>query len=159
MLRHSKSAMSMTSVCFGIAKVQCQKLNIIGYFFSFSYMPMHDMLKKYIYAKKIKEKRIKMLYIWLQMCIQGDVGVIGYTSNVIVPIKQLWLCVSSSDFLISQIVITFRYLCNLAMFSTHNMQNSLLLLIHVQVQCDLAITRNTCVDVCLLNCLNLFFEI
>ena len=36
------------------------------------------------------------------------------------------------------------------------MQYSLLLLIHEQVQCDLAITRNTCVNVCSLNCLNLF---
>ena len=35
----------MTYVCFDIAKVQCQKFNIIGYFFSLSYMPMHDLLK------------------------------------------------------------------------------------------------------------------
>ena len=41
------------------------------------------------------------------------------------------------------------------MFFTHNTQNSLLLLIHVQVQCDLAITRFTCVNVCSLNCLAL----
>ena len=47
----------MTSVCFGIAKVQCQKLNIIGYFFSLSYMPMHDMLNKRKYAKKNKSKK------------------------------------------------------------------------------------------------------
>ena len=45
----------MTSVCFGIAKVQCQKLNIIGYFFSISYMPMNDLLKKKIF----KENKIK----------------------------------------------------------------------------------------------------
>ena len=56
MLRHSKSAMSMTSVCFGIAKVQCQKLNIIGYFFSISYIPMHDLLKKKI-CKENKSKK------------------------------------------------------------------------------------------------------
>ena len=98
-----------------------------------------------------------MLYIWLQSCILGDVRVIVYTSKMIVPIKQLWLCVSKSDFLKSQIVITYRHLCNLATFFTHNMQYSLLLLIHVQVQCDLVITRNTCVNVCSLNCLNLFF--
>ena len=35
----------------------------------------------------------------------GDVRVIGCTSKVIVPIKQLWLCVSGFDFLESQIVI------------------------------------------------------
>ena len=36
--------------------------------------------------------------------------------------------------------------------------NSLLLLIHVQVHCYLAITRNTCVNVCSLNCLDLFLK-
>ena len=42
MLRHSKIGMS----------------NIIGYFFSLSNMPMHDILKEK-YAKKIKSKNIK----------------------------------------------------------------------------------------------------
>ena len=46
----------MTSVYFNIAKVQCQKLNIIGYFFSISYMPMHDLLKKKI-CKENKSKK------------------------------------------------------------------------------------------------------
>ena len=41
---------------------------------------------------------------------------------------------------------------------THNTQNFLLLLIHVQVQCDFAITRDTCVDVYSLNCLHLFLK-
>ena len=31
----------MTSICFGIAKVQYQKLNLNGYFFFISYMPMY----------------------------------------------------------------------------------------------------------------------
>ena len=57
-----------------------------------------------------------------------------------------------------KIVITCRCLCNLVMFFTHKMQYSLLLLIHVQVQCYLAITRFTCDNLCLLNCLNLFFK-
>ena len=61
MLQHIKSAMSMTSVCFGIAKVQCQMLNIIGYFFSISNMSMHDLLKKKICKDKSKAKRSKML--------------------------------------------------------------------------------------------------
>ena len=47
---------------------------------------------------------------------------------------------------------------HLAMFFTHNTQNYLLLLIHMQVQCDLAITKNTCVNVCSLNCLDLFLK-
>ena len=110
------------------------------------------------YVNKNKSKKIKMLYIWLQVCILGDVSVIGYTLKVIVPIKQLWLCVSESDFFIYQIVITSRHLCNLAMFFTHNTQYSLLFLIHVQVQCDLTITRFTCVNVCSQNCLDLFLK-
>ena len=56
MLRHSKSATSMTFVCFGIAKLECQNLNIIGYFFSISYMPMHDFLKKKICKENKKQK-------------------------------------------------------------------------------------------------------
>ena len=45
------------------------------------------------------------------------------------------------------------------MFFTHNTQYYLLFLIHVQIQCDLAITSFKCVNVCSLNCLNLVFEI
>ena len=36
--------------------MQCQKPNIIGYFFSISYMPMHGLLKRK-YAKKNKSKK------------------------------------------------------------------------------------------------------
>ena len=56
MLRHSKSAMLMTFVCFGIAKLERQKFNIIRYFFSISYMPMNDLLKKKI-CKENKSKK------------------------------------------------------------------------------------------------------
>ena len=48
----------MTSVCFGIAKVQCHKLNLNGYFFSISYMPMHVLLKQK-YAKKNQKQKDK----------------------------------------------------------------------------------------------------
>ena len=58
MPQYSKNAMSMTSVCFGIVKVQCQEHNIIGYFFSLFYLPMHGTLYKKKYAKKkIKSKK------------------------------------------------------------------------------------------------------
>ena len=50
-----------------------------------------------------------------------------------------------------------RHLCTLALFHIQH-ANSLLLLIHVQVQCDLAITKDPCVNICLLNCLNLFLK-
>ena len=48
--------MSMTFVCFSIAKLECKKLNIIEYFFSISYMPMHDLLKKKICKESKKQK-------------------------------------------------------------------------------------------------------
>ena len=56
MLQHSKSAMSMTYVCFGIAKVHCQMLNIIRNFFSISYMLMHGLIKRKI-CKEDKRKK------------------------------------------------------------------------------------------------------
>ena len=47
-----------------------------------------------------------------------DVGVIERTSMVIVSIKQLWLCVSVFDFLISQIVIIWDIYALLLCFHT-----------------------------------------
>ena len=47
----------MTFVCFGIVKVQCQKLNIIGYFFSLSNKPMYDILKRKICKEKNKKQK------------------------------------------------------------------------------------------------------
>ena len=68
MFRHSKSAMSMTFVCFDITKLECQKLNIIGYFFSLSYMSMHGLLKKKKMQRKIKRKKNQnALYIIASM--------------------------------------------------------------------------------------------
>ena len=49
--------MSMTFVYFGIAKLECQKLNIIGYFFFFAYMSMHDLLKKKSICKENKKQK------------------------------------------------------------------------------------------------------
>ena len=58
-----------------------------------------------------------------------------------------------------QVVMIVCELNNFAIFFTYNTQYSLLFLIHMQIQCDLVITSFTCVNVCLLNCLNLVFEI
>ena len=44
----------MTFICLGIAKLGMS--NIIGYFFSLSNMPMHDMLKRKICKERSKEK-------------------------------------------------------------------------------------------------------
>ena len=54
-LRHNKSAMSMTFVCLGIAKLECQISLGISFL---SNMPMHDMLKRKN-MQKIKSKKIK----------------------------------------------------------------------------------------------------
>ena len=47
----------MTFVCFNIAKVECQILNIIGYFFSISYMLMHGLLKRKRMQRTTKSKK------------------------------------------------------------------------------------------------------
>ena len=128
----------------------------MGIFFSLLYA--HECYaQKEKYAKQNTSKKIKMLLNMIASVFLGDVGVIGCTSKVIVPIKQLWLCVSVFDFLISQIIIIWDTYALLWCFHTQH-ANSLLLLIHVQIQCDLAITRNTCVNICSLNCLNLFLK-
>ena len=50
-------------------------------------MPMHDMFKKKNMQRTTKAKRIKMLLNMVVSMFLGDVGVIGCTSKVIVPIK------------------------------------------------------------------------
>ena len=144
---------------FGIVKLWCLWLNIIGYFFSLSYMPMHDMLKKKKNTQRNQKQKIKikMLLNMVASVFLGDVRVMECILKVIIPIKQLWLCVSVCDFFIYQNHYNMRHLCTLAMFS-HTYGNFLLLLIHVHVQCDLAIARNTCVNVCSLNCHNLLLK-
>ena len=62
-------------------------------------MSMHAMLKKKKICKEKKTKRIKMLLKMIASMFLGDMGVIGCTSKVIVPIKKLRLCVSVSGFL------------------------------------------------------------
>ena len=60
MLRHSKSAVSMTSIYFGIAKVQCQIS--LGISFFLSNKPMYDILERKICKEKSKAKRLKVLF-------------------------------------------------------------------------------------------------
>ena len=50
-------------VCFDIAKLECHMLNIIGYFFSISYMPMHDLLKRKICKENKNQKEQNALYM------------------------------------------------------------------------------------------------
>ena len=58
MLWHNKSAVSMTFVCFSIAKLECQKSLV----FLFSLLYAHAWYaQKEKYAKTIQSKKIKML--------------------------------------------------------------------------------------------------
>ena len=54
------------------SKIVMFKLNIIGYF-SLSYMPMHDMLKKK-YAKKIKSKKNQNAFKYDCKCVSRRCG-------------------------------------------------------------------------------------
>ena len=140
-----------------MAQQKCYVLSLHNWVFSsLSYMPMHAMLKRKI-CKENKRKKNQNAYNMIVSMFLGDVRVIRCTSKVIVPIKQLWLCVSVFVFSLVSNHHNLRHLCNLAMFHTQQ-ANSLLFLIHVQVQCDLAITRNTYVDICSLNYLDLFLK-
>ena len=115
MLRRSKSAMSMTSVCFSIAKVQCQKLNIIGYFFSIFYMPMHNLLKKKICKENKSKKNQNVLnmiasmysrrYKSYRMYLEGD-----SPHQIVMIVCELKWFSHDSNF------ITCTHLCNLAIF-------------------------------------------
>ena len=58
MFRHSKNVMSMTFVCLGIAKLECQIS--LGISFSLSNKPMYDIHKKKNMQRKIKSKKSKM---------------------------------------------------------------------------------------------------
>ena len=64
------------------------KLNIIGYFFSL--LNAHEFYaQKKKYAKKIKSKNNQNAFKYGYKRVFRDVGVIGCTTKVIVPIKQL----------------------------------------------------------------------
>ena len=53
---------------------------------SLPYMPMHAMLKRKI-CKENKSKKNQNTFNMIASVFLGDVGVIGCTSKVIVPIK------------------------------------------------------------------------
>ena len=138
--RHSKSVMSMTFMCLGIAKLECQ----ISLGISFSSLISSCMiyLKKKHAKKNQKQKDKKMLLnmiaCWCMFFFH-------------LPFHVLFLFSLYTH-------ASYLFVCNLAMFFTHNTQYSLLFLIHVQIQCDLVIISFTCVNVCLLNCLDLFLK-
>ena len=134
--------------------------NIIGYFFSLSNKPLYDMFKRKICKeKKTKAKRSKMLLnmiasVYFRRCgsyrmhLEGDSP---YQAVMIVCELKRFSHISNRHNM-----YTLMQSCDV--FHTQH-AISLLFLIHVQIQCDLAITSFTCVNVRSLNCLNLVFEI
>ena len=105
-----------------------------------------------------KTKRIKILLNMVASIFLGDVGVIWCTS-------RWWSPSNSYDCVWMYLILLYHY-------SSYNEKLIFLAKVShitrilfatfdtiVQVQCDLAITRNTCGSISLLNCLNLFFKI
>ena len=126
--------------------------------FSLSYMHMHDMLKRKNMQRKFKSKKNQNPFKYdckhvfrrcgsYRMYLEGD----SPHQAVMIVCELNWFSHISNH----HNMLTLMQSCNVF---THNIENSLLLLIHVQVQCDLAITRNTCINVCSLNCLDLFLK-
>ena len=143
MLRHSKIGMS----------------NIIGYFFSLSNKPMYDILERKICKEKSKAKRSKLLLnmiasVFSRRCGSYRIYLEGDSPHqaVMIVCELKWFSYISNR----HNMYTLMQFCDI--FFTYNTQYSLLFLIYVQIQCDLAITSFTCVNVCSLNCLDLFLR-
>ena len=90
-------------MCFHITKLWCFGLH--NWVFLFSLICPYMLCLKEKYAKKNKSKKNQNAFNMVTSVFLGDVGVIGCTSTMIVPIKQLWLYVSVFDSLMSQIFI------------------------------------------------------
>ena len=143
-------------MCFGIAKLWY--LNLHNWVFLFSLLYAYACYaQKEKYANKNKSeknqnafkygcKRVSMRCGSYRMYLKCD------SLHQAIMIACECICFSH---------ISNRHIYTYALLLCFHIQhtNSLLLLIHVQVQCDLAITRNTCVNICSLNCLNFFWNI
>ena len=118
-------------------------------------MPMHAMLKK-IYAKKNKSKKNQNAF---NSCKRVSRRSRSYKMSLECDNPHQTVMIVCECIRCSHIsnIHNMRHLCTLTLFHTQQ-ANSLLLLIHVQVQFYLAITKDTCVNICLLNCLNLFLK-
>ena len=104
-----------------LAQQKCDVLSLHNWVISsLSYMPIHAMLKRKI-CKENKSKKNQNAFNMVASVFLGDVGVIGCTSKVIVPINQLWLCVSVFDFLMSQIFVIWDT-CALLLCFIHDTQ-------------------------------------
>ena len=94
-------------------------------------MLMHDMFKRKNMQRKIKSKKNENAFKYgckrvsrrcgsYRMYLEGD----SLYQTVMIVCELI-------DFIISQIIIICKYLYNLVIFFTHNMQNSILPMIHM----------------------------
>ena len=158
MFQHNKSAMSMTFVCFSIAKLECQKHNIIEYLFSISYIPIHDLLKKKIYKENKRKKDQNALNMIASMysrrCgsyriyLEGD----SPLQTVMIVCELKWFSLISNR----HNMYTLMQSCDVFSHTTHN------ILCYFWYMCKYNVIWPsqdfTCVNVCSLNCLNLFLK-
>ena len=134
-------------------------LNVIEYFFSLFYMPMHGLLKKKNMQRKMKSRKNQnVLYMIASMYSRRCGSYRMYLEDDSSYQTVMIMCELKRFSHISNRHNMQTLMQSCDVFFTHNMQYTLLLLIHVQVQCELAITRNTFVNVCLLNYFNLFLK-
>ena len=103
-------------MCLGTAKLRCFSLHKWEFLFSLICPCMLCSKRKLCRENKIKKNQ--NAFNMIAGMFLGDMGVIGCTSKVTVPIKQLWLCVSVIDFLISQILIIWDTYALLLCFHT-----------------------------------------
>ena len=104
-------------MCLSIAKLWCLWLNIIGYFFSLSYMSTHDMLKKKKICKEYKSKKNQNAFKYdfkrvsrrcgsYRMYLEGD----SPHQAIMIVCELNWFSYISNRH-------NMRHLCTLTMFS------------------------------------------
>ena len=129
MFRHSKSVLSMTFVCLGIEKLECQIS--LGISFPSLISPCMIYLKEKYERKKSKAKRSKMLLKMIASVYSRRCGSYRMYLESDSPHQAVMIVCELKQF--SHISNHHKciHLCNLAIFFTHNTQYSLLFLIHV----------------------------
>ena len=132
-------------------------LNIIGYFFSTSYMPMHDLLKRKICKEKIKRKKnqnalymIASVYsrrcVSYKMCLECD----SLHQIVMIVCELKWFSHILNRY-------NMKHLCTLAMFS-HTIRKFFATFDTHAGTMWFGYHKNICVNVCSLNYHNLFLK-
>ena len=130
----------MNNICvLRHSKIVMFWLIIIEYFFSVLYTHARYVQKENKYAKKNKSKKNQNAFKYSCKRVSRRCGSYKMYLEGDSPHQLVMIVCECFDFLLSQIVIIWDTYALLLCFHTQHV-NSLLLLIHVQVQCDFAIT-------------------